>query len=127
MSTCSRTGKVCWALHFAVVAIAIIIGGAPHSALSVPATITLGGAVIDAGNNNYLPTIIKANYPSCSRGFVNHHPTERFFYRLKHNPSRTWTCTLLVLNLSCFTLHRAIVIVLMCAITDPASLCDYAW
>ncbi|KAI3797382.1 hypothetical protein L1987_32638 [Smallanthus sonchifolius] len=119
ISTGSRTGKVCWALHFAVVAIAIIIGEVPYSALSVPATITLGGAVIDAGNNDHLPNIIRANYPTCSRGFVNHHPTKRFFGMF-----RAWTCTPIVLNSSCFTLRRPITTVLMYAIITPAPLCD---
>lgn len=44
----------------------------------VPAIITFGDSVVDVGNNDYLPTIFKANYPPYGRDFVNHQPTGRF-------------------------------------------------
>ena len=44
----------------------------------VPAVITFGDSVVDVGNNNYLPTLFKANYPPYGRDFVNHQPTGRF-------------------------------------------------
>ncbi|KAF7814207.1 GDSL esterase/lipase APG [Senna tora] len=44
----------------------------------VPAVITFGDSAVDVGNNNYLPTLFKANYPPYGRDFVNHQPTGRF-------------------------------------------------
>ncbi|XWS18927.1 hypothetical protein CRYUN_Cryun32bG0087000 [Craigia yunnanensis] len=53
-------------------------GYAQESTTLVPAIITFGDSVVDVGNNNYLPTIFKANYPPYGRDFVNHEPTGRF-------------------------------------------------
>ncbi|KAL2485615.1 GDSL-like Lipase/Acylhydrolase superfamily protein [Abeliophyllum distichum] len=44
----------------------------------VPALLIFGDSVVDAGNNNYLETIVKANFPPYGRDFVNHKPTGRF-------------------------------------------------
>ncbi|KAF9690080.1 hypothetical protein SADUNF_Sadunf01G0158600 [Salix dunnii] len=44
----------------------------------VPAIITFGDSAVDVGNNDYLPTLFKANYPPYGRDFVNHKPTGRF-------------------------------------------------
>lgn len=44
----------------------------------VPAIITFGDSAVDVGNNDYLPTIYKANYPPYGRDFVNHQATGRF-------------------------------------------------
>lgn len=44
----------------------------------VPAIITFGDSVVDVGNNDYLATIYKADYPPYGRDFVNHKPTGRF-------------------------------------------------
>jgi hypothetical protein len=44
----------------------------------VPAIITFGDSAVDVGNNDYLYTIFKANYPPYGRDFVNHRPTGRF-------------------------------------------------
>lgn len=44
----------------------------------VPAIITFGDSAVDVGNNDYLPTIFRANYPPYGRDFVNHQPTGRF-------------------------------------------------
>ncbi|KAM7255619.1 hypothetical protein ACFE04_008517 [Oxalis oulophora] len=44
----------------------------------VPAIITFGDSVVDVGNNDYLPTLFKANYPPYGRDFVNHKATGRF-------------------------------------------------
>ncbi|OIW20067.1 hypothetical protein TanjilG_32027 [Lupinus angustifolius] len=44
----------------------------------VPAIITFGDSVVDVGNNDYLTTIFKANYPPIGRDFANHQPTGRF-------------------------------------------------
>ena len=44
----------------------------------VPAIFTFGDSAMDVGNNDYLPTIFKANYPPYGRDFANHKPTGRF-------------------------------------------------
>ncbi|XP_071723892.1 GDSL esterase/lipase APG-like [Rutidosis leptorrhynchoides] len=44
----------------------------------VPAIITFGDSAVDVGNNDYLPTLFKANYPPYGRDFVNHKATGRF-------------------------------------------------
>ncbi|XP_054784988.1 GDSL esterase/lipase APG-like [Prosopis cineraria] len=44
----------------------------------VPAIITFGDSAVDVGNNDYLPTLFKANYPPYGRDFVNHQATGRF-------------------------------------------------
>ncbi|CAL5439598.1 unnamed protein product [Camellia sinensis] len=61
-------------------ALALAIGGgdAQNSSTLVPAIITFGDSAVDVGNNDYIPTIFKANYPPYGRDFVNHKPTGRF-------------------------------------------------
>lgn len=44
----------------------------------VPAIITFGDSAVDVGNNDYLPTLFKADYPPYGRDFANHQPTGRF-------------------------------------------------
>ncbi|XP_059641470.1 GDSL esterase/lipase APG-like [Cornus florida] len=44
----------------------------------VPAVVTFGDSAVDVGNNDYIHTIYKANYPPYGRDFVNHQPTGRF-------------------------------------------------
>ncbi|KAJ4841779.1 hypothetical protein Tsubulata_010518 [Turnera subulata] len=44
----------------------------------VPAMFVFGDSVVDAGNNNHLYTIVKANFPPYGRDFINHKPTGRF-------------------------------------------------
>lgn len=44
----------------------------------VPAIITFGDSVVDVGNNDYIPTVFKADYPPYGRDFANHMPTGRF-------------------------------------------------
>lgn len=67
-----------WWLLVAVMAIVITIGEAQDSTSVVPAIIAFGDSAVDVGNNDYLPTIFKANYPPYGRDFVNHQPTGRF-------------------------------------------------
>ncbi|OIW16879.1 hypothetical protein TanjilG_00128 [Lupinus angustifolius] len=43
-----------------------------------PAIVTFGDSAVDVGNNDYLPTLFKANYPPYGRDFTNHQPTGRF-------------------------------------------------
>uniref|UniRef100_A0A0E0DWZ5 GDSL esterase/lipase APG n=1 Tax=Oryza meridionalis TaxID=40149 RepID=A0A0E0DWZ5_9ORYZ len=44
----------------------------------VPAVMTFGDSSVDVGNNDYLKTIIKANFPPYGRDFKNQVPTGRF-------------------------------------------------
>ncbi|XP_075493326.1 GDSL esterase/lipase APG-like [Primulina tabacum] len=44
----------------------------------VPAIITFGDSVVDVGNNDYVHTVFKANYPPYGRDFKNHEATGRF-------------------------------------------------
>ncbi|XP_048443191.1 GDSL esterase/lipase APG-like [Pyrus x bretschneideri] len=63
-----------------VLAFSFVIGGnyAQESTTLVPAIMTFGDSAVDVGNNDYLPTIFKANYPPYGRDFVSHQPTGRF-------------------------------------------------
>ncbi|KAI4349057.1 hypothetical protein L6164_009702 [Bauhinia variegata] len=49
-----------------------------HGVPLVPALIIFGDSVVDVGNNNYLLTPVKANFPPYGRDFVTHQPTGRF-------------------------------------------------
>ncbi|MBA0720139.1 hypothetical protein Golax_007776 [Gossypium laxum] len=71
---CSR--RVIMFLVFAFAAISR--GYGQESTTLVPAIITFGDSVVDVGNNDYLPTIFKANYPPYGRDFANKNPTGRF-------------------------------------------------
>ncbi|XP_010545663.1 PREDICTED: GDSL esterase/lipase APG [Tarenaya hassleriana] len=51
---------------------------AQDSTTLVPAIITFGDSAVDVGNNNYLPTIFRADYPPYGRDFANHEATGRF-------------------------------------------------
>ncbi|KAL3535112.1 hypothetical protein ACH5RR_003573 [Cinchona calisaya] len=44
----------------------------------VPALYLFGDSIVDVGNNNYLETLIKANFPPYGRDFINHTATGRF-------------------------------------------------
>ncbi|XVF86727.1 hypothetical protein PTKIN_Ptkin18bG0065300 [Pterospermum kingtungense] len=66
-------------LLFLVFAIALISKGyAQESTTLVPAIITFGDSAVDVGNNDYLLTIFKANYPPYGRDFPNKKATGRF-------------------------------------------------
>ncbi|KAJ4833288.1 hypothetical protein Tsubulata_013221 [Turnera subulata] len=72
MNTCNKMALVLLAVVFAFVA------GTHAQDTLVPAIITFGDSAVDVGNNDYLPTLFKANYPPYGRDFVNHKPTGRF-------------------------------------------------
>ncbi|KAL5576888.1 hypothetical protein UlMin_018587 [Ulmus minor] len=59
-------------------AYSILCGNGQESTTLVPAVITFGDSAVDVGNNNYLHTLFKANYPPYGRDFVNHQATGRF-------------------------------------------------
>ncbi|XP_054794646.1 GDSL esterase/lipase At4g26790-like [Prosopis cineraria] len=44
----------------------------------VPAIIVFGDSSVDAGNNNYIPTIVKSNFEPYGRDFYGAEPTGRF-------------------------------------------------
>ncbi|CAH1422726.1 unnamed protein product [Lactuca virosa] len=74
----SRTTPWAAALLFSLLAIAITSGEAQDSTTLVPAIITFGDSAVDVGNNDYLNTLFKANYPPYGRDFANHQATGRF-------------------------------------------------
>lgn len=45
---------------------------------TIPAVIVFGDSVVDTGNNNYLPTISKVNYPPYGKDFMGGMPTGRY-------------------------------------------------
>ena len=62
-----------------ILALAFVIGGnAQESTTTVPAIVTFGDSAVDVGNNDYIPTLFKANYPPYGRDFVNQKATGRF-------------------------------------------------
>lgn len=44
----------------------------------VPALIVFGDSIVDTGNNNYLPTLVKANFPPYGKEYPGHKATGRF-------------------------------------------------
>ncbi|KAL7155015.1 hypothetical protein ABFS83_03G045000 [Erythranthe nasuta] len=45
---------------------------------SIPAVIFFGDSIADTGNNNYIPTLAKANFPPYGENFIGGNPTGRF-------------------------------------------------
>ncbi|GFP95234.1 GDSL esterase/lipase exl3 [Phtheirospermum japonicum] len=45
---------------------------------TIPAVIVFGDSVVDTGNNNYIETIVKVNYPPYGQDFMGGKPTGRF-------------------------------------------------
>ncbi|XP_073157714.1 GDSL esterase/lipase At5g03820-like [Henckelia pumila] len=56
----------------------LVVSSLVHGDLLVPALCIFGDSVVDAGNNNNLPTLIKANFLPYGRDFVMQEPTGRF-------------------------------------------------
>ncbi|KAI3697905.1 hypothetical protein L6452_31008 [Arctium lappa] len=44
----------------------------------ISAVFVFGDSTVDPGNNNYLPTVARGNFPPYGKDFVNHQPTGRF-------------------------------------------------
>ncbi|XP_072977899.1 GDSL esterase/lipase APG-like [Typha angustifolia] len=65
-------------LALAFFSVVLIVGDAQSSATLVPAIISFGDSSIDVGNNDYLYTIFKADYPPYGRDFKNREATGRF-------------------------------------------------
>lgn len=45
---------------------------------TIPAVIMFGDSIVDTGNNNYIETIFKVNYPPYGKDFIGGVPTGRF-------------------------------------------------
>lgn len=43
-----------------------------------PALFVFGDSTVDPGNNNFITTPMKSNFPPYGRDFINHVPTGRF-------------------------------------------------
>ncbi|KAJ4959307.1 hypothetical protein NE237_026418 [Protea cynaroides] len=63
---------------FTVLSSFVISGYAQGSTALVPAIITFGDSSVDVGNNDYLATFFKANFPPYGRDFINRKATGRF-------------------------------------------------
>jgi hypothetical protein len=72
----------------------------------VPAVMTFGDSTVDVGNNDYLHTIIKANFPPYGRDFANHVATGRFCNGKLATDITGRSCTLCPMSLSPF--HGAV-------------------
>ncbi|KAJ6399641.1 hypothetical protein OIU77_020237 [Salix suchowensis] len=46
--------------------------------VTVPAVLFFGDSIVDAGNNNYVKTLIKCNFPPYGKNFEGGIPTGRF-------------------------------------------------
>ncbi|XP_076936035.1 GDSL esterase/lipase At5g45960-like [Bidens hawaiensis] len=58
-----------------------IIFGVQHSYAqknTISAVFVFGDSTVDPGNNNYIPTISRGNFPPYGKDFDNHEPTGRF-------------------------------------------------
>ncbi|CAH9052539.1 unnamed protein product [Cuscuta europaea] len=73
MGGCRHLGK----LFLALISVGALVGGGGAQPL-VPAIMGFGDSSVDTGNNDYIHTIFKANYPPYGRDFANHEPTGRF-------------------------------------------------
>ncbi|XP_022978719.1 GDSL esterase/lipase At5g45960-like isoform X1 [Cucurbita maxima] len=45
---------------------------------STTAILVFGDSTVDPGNNNFIPTVFRSNFPPYGRDFLNHEPTGRF-------------------------------------------------
>ncbi|KAL0360518.1 UNVERIFIED_CONTAM: GDSL esterase/lipase EXL3 [Sesamum radiatum] len=45
---------------------------------TIPAVFVFGDSVVDTGNNNYIETVVKVNYPPYGKDFIGGRPTGRF-------------------------------------------------
>lgn len=58
--------------------VVVLLFAATYAQPLVPALIIFGDSVVDVGNNNYLETVVKADFPPYGRDFIKHKPTGRF-------------------------------------------------
>ncbi|KAL3518475.1 hypothetical protein ACH5RR_021064 [Cinchona calisaya] len=67
------TSNFAWTCFLVVLGLSVVTGQP-----LVPALYLFGDSIVDVGNNNYLETLIKANFPPYGRDFINHTATGRF-------------------------------------------------
>ncbi|KAE8685903.1 GDSL esterase/lipase [Hibiscus syriacus] len=72
MAMASMTNILCLLSIRLLLLFASVDGG------KVPAIIVFGDSSVDAGNNNYIPTIARSNFEPYGRDFNGGHPTGRF-------------------------------------------------
>ncbi|CAL5065296.1 unnamed protein product [Urochloa decumbens] len=70
--------SVCYWLLLLVAHFSLSVSRATATAGKVPAIIVFGDSTVDAGNNNFIPTIAKANFPPYGRDFDGGVATGRF-------------------------------------------------
>ncbi|KAK4279175.1 hypothetical protein QN277_016923 [Acacia crassicarpa] len=63
-------------MNFLCILLPLIVIGT--SAAKVPAVIVFGDSSVDAGNNNYIPTVARSNFEPYGRDFQGGKPTGRF-------------------------------------------------
>lgn len=64
--------------HFLASLLLVVLFNVAKGQPLVPALFIFGDSVVDVGNNNQLPTIVKSNFLPYGRDFQNHQPTGRF-------------------------------------------------
>eukprot|EP00253_Pinus_taeda_P001351 PITA_01351 len=69
---------VCFPCLFLVCCISFIESNEITRPPLFPALLVFGDSTVDAGNNNYLVTLAKSNFPPYGRDFIDHKPTGRF-------------------------------------------------
>ncbi|KAJ6840150.1 GDSL esterase/lipase-like [Iris pallida] len=67
-----------WGGRLAVAAVLLLVVVVSEGQPLVPGVFIFGDSVVDAGNNNNLYTLVKANFPPYGRDFSQHFPTGRF-------------------------------------------------
>ena len=65
--------RIVWLLSIQFLVLVAKIHGA-----KIPSIIVFGDSSVDAGNNNYIPTIARSNFEPYGRDFNGGHPTGRF-------------------------------------------------
>lgn len=57
-----------------------VVGAPPPAGAGpkVPAVLAFGDSVVDTGNNNYIRTIVRSNFPPYGKDFPGHKATGRF-------------------------------------------------
>ncbi|CAN6295331.1 unnamed protein product [Urochloa humidicola] len=67
------------AAHFILLAcLAVLARTARVAGAGMPATFIFGDSLVDVGNNNYIVSLSKANYPPNGIDFLGHQPTGRY-------------------------------------------------
>lgn len=65
-------------LWFVLAQAGAALQGQNSSGPMFPALIAFGDSILDTGNNNMLPTVMKSNFPPYGKDFIGHQPTGRF-------------------------------------------------